>query len=383
MSEACKEKTTFVCRYGTYKFEVMPFELMNAPSTFQRMMDEVLRDLPFVMVYVDDVVISSKTMEEHLAHCREVFHRIGLASLKVKLTKCSFAQSEIKLLGHVIDGTGIRVDVDKIADIVEAPVPRNKTELRSFLGLAGYFRRFIRDFAKSSAALHATTSAKKFEWSPEMQAAFEDLKKKMTTPPVLAFPDFDSPFIVEKDASSVALGAVLSQKKEDGKVHPIQYASRSMTPAERNYATCEREALAVVFALKKFLVYLLSSILFTVLTDHQALQHAFRKKDGHGRLARWLDLFAEYEFEIKYRPGVANGAPDYLSRIQAEEKRPGHDETGPEEELVATISWSDPHLGELEEGLLNVARFLSGALVHEGDADARRAVRRRAKSFML
>lgn len=358
MAETCKEMTTFICQFGTYKFEVMPFGLMNAPSTFQRIMNGVLRGLPFATVYVDDVVIFSEILEEHLVHCREVFARIKAANWKVKVTKCSFAQSEIKLLGHVINSASIKVDVDKIKDITQAPVPTNVTELRSFLGLAGYYRHFIKNFAESSAVLHAGTSAKRtIKWTPEMQTAFERLKEKLTTPLVLAFSDFDAPFVVETDASSVVLGAVLAQKKDDGKVHPIQYASRTMTETEKRYSTSEREGFAVVFALKKFRVYLLSDIPFTVLTDHQALQYAFRKKDIHGRLARWMDFMAEYDVEVKYRSGATNGAADYLSRLEG--TREGTELTD-EVLIVNTIDWADPKLSGLEPYLTNVARFLVG-----------------------
>ena len=287
MAEQCKEVTTFVCRYGTFKFEVMPFGLMNAPSIFQRMMDLIFRNCPFVRVYLDDVVFFSADLKEHVEHLSAVFATSAKHGLKLKVSKCSFAHSKIKLLGHVIDADGIAVDTDKIEVIKSAPIPVTTTEIRSFLGLAGYYRRFIRNFAEISACLHAAISGlNRFEWTWEMRAAFECLKEKLTTPPVPTFPNFEEPFVVETDASSVCLGAVLAQKKEDGRIHPVQYASRTMTPAERNYSACEREALAVVFALKNFRVYLLSSKHVSLITDHQALQYAFQKKDVHGRLTR-------------------------------------------------------------------------------------------------
>ena len=302
LDESCKEKNTFVTRYGTFQFDVMPFGLMNAPSTFQRMMDHVIKDLPLVRVYVDDVVIFSQTMEDHMKHLQIVMSRISDYYLKVKLSKCFFAQPQVYLLGHVVDKHGVHVDDEKIQVIKNTPIPVTRTDLRSFLGLAGYYRRFICDFAKTSAVLHSETSGNtKLTWNAEMTDAFNTLKEKLTTPPVLSFPNFDDQFIVETDASNVSVGAVLSQKKEDGKVHPIQYASRTMTKQERNYSTCERDALAVIFALKKYRVYLLSSLPFKLITDHMALRWAFQKKDIHGRLARWLDFIAEYQFEVVYR----------------------------------------------------------------------------------
>ena len=287
MAENCKEKTTFVCPFGTFQFEVMPFGLMNAPSTFQRMMDQLFRELSFVSVYLDDVVVFSRTVKEHISQLEEVFKVIAASGLKLKVAKCSVAQSQMRLHGHIVSGDGVKVDPEKVSAIKREKEPSNAPELRSFLGLAGYYRRFIPKFAEISAPLHEATSTKRiFKWTAEMQEAFEKLKLKLTSPPVLAFPDFQRPFVVETDASSVAVGAVMAQRKEDRKVHPIQYASRPMTSAERKYSACEHEALAVIFALKKFRVYLLSTQRFVLITDHQALQYAFKKKDIHGRLAR-------------------------------------------------------------------------------------------------
>ena len=384
MAEQCKEKTTFVCRYGTYKFEVMPFGLMNALSTFQRMMDLVFRDLGHVRCYLDDVVVHSRTLEEHIAHLVQVIDIVSRHGLKLKISKCSFAQSKVRLLGHVFDKDGMSVDTDKIDAISAAPTPQNATELRSFLGIAAYYRRFIKGFAEISAVLHEASSTKRgFTWTDEMRVAFDTLKERLTSPPLLAFPDFDAPFVVETDASSVAIGAVLAQKKEDGKVHPIQYASRTMTAAERNYSACEREALAVIFALKKFRVYLLSSIPFTLITDHQALRYAFQKKDVHGRLARWMDFLAEYQFEVVYRAGHSNGAADYLSRI----------EVGPlpeEEEgnLHALAVDSERSLTgdipeDIEPHLQDTARYLLGRPLIENDYRMRKYIKRNAKRYLL
>ena len=378
MEETSKEMTSFVTRYGTYQFEVMPFGLMNAPATFQRMMDFVLQDIPFVRVYIDDVVIFSKSLEEHVTHLKEVMGRISENGLKIKLSKCFFAQPKIRLLGHVVDKDGIHVDDDKVVAIKDTPTPTTKTELRSFLGLAGYYRRFIRNFAEISAALHRETSGTgKLIWTNDMAFAFESLKKKLTEPPVLAFPDFDSPFVVETDASNVSLGAVLAQKKSDGKIHPVQYASRTMTDAERNYSTSEREALAVIFALKKFRVYLLSSIPFKIVTDHQALRYSFQKKDIHGRLARWLDFLAEYDFLIEYRPGKNNGSADFLSRISLGD---GSQVEGEDELLcLATLEVNE---NDMEIDFIQVANYILGARL-DGDESERRRIRRIAKHYFV
>ena len=221
MAQQCKEMTTFVCRYGTYKFEVMPFGLMNAPSTFQRIMNTNVRGLPFVRVYLDDVVVFSKTLEEHLRHLQQVFDLIDKADLKLKLLKCRFARAKIKLLGHVVDKSGIIVDPNKVELIRNAPIPTTATELRSFLGLAGHYRRFICKFGDIAAVLHAATSGNgRLKWTEEMQQAFDELRIKLTSPPVLADPDFEKPFMVKTDASSVSVGAVLAQRKKMGRYIP-------------------------------------------------------------------------------------------------------------------------------------------------------------------
>ena len=204
----------------------------------------------------------SFNFEEHANHLVHVIDTIRLHRLKLKISKCSFAQSKVNLLGHVV-GKGVSVDNERIEAISAAPVPRDTAELRSFLGLDGYYRIFIKGFAGISAALHGAKSAKReFAWTYEMMSAFDVLKQRLTTPPVLAFPEFEAPFIVGTDASSVAFGALLAQKKADEKVHPIQYTNRTMAAAERNYSACEREALAVIFALKKFRVYLYPKTFF-------------------------------------------------------------------------------------------------------------------------
>ena len=382
LSEPCKEKTTFVCRYGTYKFEVMPFGLMNTPSTFQRMMDDVFRNLEFVRVYLDDVVVFSPNLATHLAHLRAVFEVLSHVGLKQKISKCSFAHSAVRLLGHIVNQEGLQVDPEKTAIIQEMKVPTNKTELRSFLGLAGFYRRFIKGFAQISATLHeATSRTKPFIWTHEMTSSFNDLKNRLVSPPILSMPNFTLPFIVETDASNVAVGAVLAQKREDGKVHPVQYASRTMSAAERKYSACEREALAVVFALRKFRVYLLSDVPFVVVTEHHALSYAFKKKDIHGRLARWMDFLAEYEFTVQYRPGTENTAADFLSRqINAVKAELSDVDEG---DLALAILQSDEPFEDLEPFCQEVARYLLGYPLLETDSNKRKTIRCAANNFLI
>ena len=218
--------------------------------------------------------------------------------LRLRLKKCFFMQPRVELLGHLVDKNGVHVHDAKIERIRDALSPTNRKELRSFLGWVSYYRRFIKGFAKIASPLTEKTSENvEFSWSEEMQAAFEALKKSLTTPPVLIYPKYEKEFIVATDASSRAVGAVLSQLDDDGREHPIHYASRSLNDAERNYSAFEREALGVIFALKKFRHYLLCKK-FKLYTDHEALKHVLNMKDPHGRIARWLSLLTEFDFEI-------------------------------------------------------------------------------------
>ena len=198
-------------------------------------------------------------MNDHIGHIERAIQILAENGLKIKLSKCEFAKESIKVLGHVVDKNGVRLDMKKADAIQNYPVPRSARDVRSFLGLASYYRRFIPKFAQTSKPLHELTSIslKSFMWNFEHQKAFENLRKKLCEPPVLMFPNFEKEFFVDTDVSDIALGAFLSQKDEDGRLHPCQFASRVLNPAEKNYSVCEREALAVVFALKKFRAYLI------------------------------------------------------------------------------------------------------------------------------
>ena len=376
MEEELKDFTTLTCRFGNFSFNVMPFGLMNAPSTFQKTMDDILKGLPFARAYLDDVIIYSESMEEHMAHLSTVFELIASYQFRLRVTKCVFCQDEVELLGHIVSKEGIRTDPSKIKSVRDAPTPTDKTGVRSFLGLAGYYRRFIKNFAGISAPLHPLTSPKtRFEWTPEAEEAFKTLKNALTSAPVLGYPDFDLPFIVETDASSHAVGAVLAQK-QGGRVHPLQFASRSLNSAEKNYSACGREAVAVIFALRKFRVFLLSSHRFDLVTDHQALRHAFAKKDIHGRLARWMDFLAEYDYNVVYKAGVENKAADFLSRHAWHEPAL---ESGDDEGQVAVVI-EEP---DLEPHLLDIKRHLEGRPVQVGDPRLRRNIRRASNSFLV
>ena len=314
------EKTAFITSEGLYEFVVMPFGLCNAPATFQRTMDTIFQKEKrhFIKVYMDDLNIHSKTFEEHLQHLQITFDRIRAANLRIKPDKCHFCSQEIKFLGHVVNEQGIQPDPSKITKVANYPVPRNLTELRAFLGLASYYRRFIKDFSKISSPLYKLTEKETlYQWSDERQRIFDVLKEKLTTAPILIYPNFDQPFTLYTDASQIGLGAVLSQKGDDGKEHVIVYASRSLNPAEKNYSTTEQECLAIVWAVKYFKHYIFGSK-FTIVTDHSALQwllNSDSKVTENKRIMRWRLTLQEYSYEVKYRKGKNHENADALSRI--------------------------------------------------------------------
>ncbi len=272
LDEDARQKSAFTTYNGLYEFIRMPFGLCNAPATFQRVMQAVLVGLEWrsCFVYLDDILIASRTFDEHLEHIKEVLQRLRAAGLRLKPKKCLFLREEVPYLGHVISASGIKPDPSKTAEVKAFPVPSDVTAVRQFIGLASYYRRFVPSFASIAAPLRVLTKKNAiFNWTSECQTAFDHLKDLLVTAPVLAYPRFgpDAEFTLETDASGVGLGAVLSQKQEDDQLHPIAYASLALDPNERNYAITELETLAVVWAARKFRPYLLGHHT-TVLTDH-------------------------------------------------------------------------------------------------------------------
>lgn len=312
-----KEKTAFITQFGTFQFTVMPFGLCNAPATFQRLMDEVVHDelWKFVVVYLDDLNIYSQTFEEHLDHLRIVFDRLKNAGLKLNPDKCKFVANELTFLGHIISKEGIRTDPDKIEKVRNFPRPENLTQLRGFLGLALYYRRFIKDFSKIANPLNKLLRKNTpFNWTTTQQQAFERLRNCLISSPILAYPNWSQPFLLFTDASTFALGAVLSQKDNEGNERIIAYASRSLLPAEKNYTITELEYLAVVWAVGKFHHYIHGSR-FTLITDHSALVHLLNLTTPNGRLARWVMKLQSYDFDTIHRADKRHSNVDSLSRI--------------------------------------------------------------------
>ena len=296
---------------GLFQFCRMPFGLSGAPSSFQHLMDKVCRGLPFVTTYLDDVLVHSANDEDHEKHLREVFQRLTQAGLTLRGKKCHIGMSKVAYLGHIFSSEGMKPDPQKISAVKEWNTPTDVSGLRSFLGLASYYRRYIQRFADIAAPLHHLTSkGVAFQWDMTCQSAFEELKVELTKTPVLAFPDFSqaaAPFHLQTDASARGIGAVLEQ---DG--HVIAYASRVLSSAERNYSVIQRECLAVVYALKQFRHYLLGRH-FILLTDHAPLLWLSAQK-MEGMLARWALAMQEYSFTMQHRKGRNNGNADALSR---------------------------------------------------------------------
>ena len=311
-----REKTAFITRFGTYEFNVMPFGLCNAPATFQRLMNRIYSGITYkyVVVYLDDTNVFSRTFDDHIKHLREVFTRIRNAGLKLNIEKCNFWQRKLPFLGHIIEAQGISPDPDKITAVQNIQPPKSVTQLRSFLGLAGYYRRFIKNFSSIAQPLNQLLHKDvQYEWNPECQQAFDDLKQRLTTAPILAYPDYKKKFILATDASYNGFGATLSQIADDQKEHPIAYASKSLLKEEINYGASELECAAIVLAVEHFYKYL-GTEHFTLITDHSALVW-LKTCQPKGRIGRWIMKLLPYQFTVIHKPGRIHSNVDALSRL--------------------------------------------------------------------
>lgn len=320
--ESC-EKTAFtVPRRGLFEFLVMPFGIANAPATQQRLMDRLFGPLlgDKLFVYLDDIIIVSETFEEHEKMLLDVHQKLSGANLTINLDKCEFCRTSLSYLGYVVDQNGLRTDPSKVIAIAEFPQPKTATEVKRFLGMCSWYRRFVPDFATKSAALTELIKSRKkrqsIQWNTEAEKSFKALKKALSTTPILDTPDFKKPFVVQCDASDVGLGAVLTQGEGDEE-KVICYASRTLIKAERNYSVTERECLALIFGIEKFRPYIEGTV-FTVQTDHHSLLWLMNMKDPTGRLARWAVKLSQYSFNIIHRQGKQNVVPDALSRAPLE-----------------------------------------------------------------
>ncbi|KAA0050009.1 pol protein [Cucumis melo var. makuwa] len=304
-------KTAFRSRYGHYEFIVMSFSLTNAPAVFMDLMNRVFREFldTFVIVFIDDILIYSKTEAEHEEHLRIVLQTLRDNKLYAKFSKCEFWLKQVSFLGHVVSKAGVSVDPAKIEAVTGWTRPSTVSEVRSFLGLAGYYRRFVENFSRIATPLtQLTRKGAPFVWSKACEDSFQNLKQKLITAPVLTVPDGSGSFVIYSDASKKGLGCVLMQQ---GKV--VAYASRQLKSHEQNYPTHDLELAAVVFALKIWRHYLYGEKI-QIFTDHKSLKYFFTQKELNMRQRRWLELVKDYDCEILYHPGKANVVADALSR---------------------------------------------------------------------
>ena len=330
-----RAKTAFRTVHGLYEFNVLPFGLCNAPSTFQRLMDISLSGLKWdcCMCYIDDILIFSRTFEEHLRHIDAVLTRLETVGLHLKCPKCHFCLPAIHFLGHVVTKDGVLPDEDHVKAIKEYPQPRTTAEVYRFFGMAGYYRDFVPEFATISAPLLQIIKEKRagsFQLSAEELHAFNAMREKLMSAPILACPDFTLPFHIDCDASSAAVGAVLYQMHTDCIERTVAYISHALSRTERAYSNTEREAFAIVYSVSKW-KHMLTLLPFVVHTDHRALLYLYGKHSKHSvqsnRVCRWQVELAMFDFTLIARTGKSNVRADALSRVSLSSSEIG---AGPE-----------------------------------------------------
>ena len=352
-----QEKTTFTCPYGTFAFRRMPFGLCNAPATFQRCMMAIFSDMveKILEVFMDDFSVFGESFDDCLMNLESVLQRCEDTNLVLNWEKCHFMVQEGVVLGHKVSNRGLEVDRAKIEVIDKLPPPTTVRGVRSFLGHAGFYRRFIRDFSKISKPLCTILEHNRsFEFTDECHQAFVALKKALVTAPIIVAPDWSIPFEVMCDASDFAVGAVLGQRKAK-LLHSIYYASKTLSDAQLNYTTTEKELLAVVFAFDKFRAYLVGTKV-TVYTDHSAIKYLITKKEAKPRLIRWILLLQEFDLEIRDRKGTENQVADHLSRLETgvEDSSPiSITETFPDEQILAMSNNSTPWYADIVNYLVS------------------------------
>ena len=315
VAEEDRAKTAFAMRKGLFQWKVMPFGLANAPATFSRLMEMVLRGINWerCLVYLDDIIVFGRNFDQALANLVQVFERLKQAGLRLKPSKCSLFQTSVKFLGHMVSKEGVACDPEKIDCVRDWKTPKCVTEVRSFVGFASYYRRFIPYFAFIAAPLvRLTEKNAKFCWDQSCVEAFNTLKEKLIEAPVLAYPQPEGMLILDTDASNTSISGCLSQV-QDGVERVLAYGSKALSSAQRRYCTTKRELLAVVNFVKHYRMYLWGRH-FLVRTDHASLRWLINFKDPEGTLARWISILDTYDFTIQHRPGAKHKNADGLTR---------------------------------------------------------------------
>src|SRR6218665_2165023 len=378
-----RHKTAFITRGGSFQFRVLPFGLANSPSCFSRLMGLVMAGLNFAicLVYLDDIIVFASDLDTHLQRLIQVLVRLSSANLKLKPSKCHLLQRRVLFLGHVVSGEGIATDPDKVGAVKNWPTPTKLKDVRAFLGLCSYYRKFVPEFAQIARPLHALTKKDtRFAWSEECNMAFELLKERLTEAPVLALPNDTGTYVLDTDASGESIGAVLSQI-QDGQERVICFGSRVCSPAERNYDVTRRELLAIVYFLKTYRAYLLGRK-FLLRTDHSALQWLRRTPLPIGQQARWLTTIEEFDFDVKHRAGTAHVNADALSRRPHLVGAIGSDTSSSGTERRPTEVWSRTILAEEQAADIDLGWIIKKKMESE-DAPAVTEVKQRSAVVKL
>ena len=375
-----REKTAFRTRFGSFEYTVLPMGLCNAPGTFMQLMNDTFHDVldRFVLVFLDDILIFSKTREEHIKHVREVLTRLRKQKLYAKLSKCEFFQEQVTFLGHQIGANGLSVSQDKIDAVRDWPAPKNDTEVRSFLGFANFYRRFVKNYSLLALPIsELTKNDVKFAWGDAQHKAFTALKQALCSAPVLLIPDPALPYTLNCDACNYAVGATLQQDQGNG-LQPIAYRSRKLTPAEINYDVREKEFLAFVDACSHWRQYLHSDEPFKFMTDHDSLKYHRTMPNLTGRLARWVEKLAEFNYTVEHIAGVKNVVADALSR------RPDYKDSARDSSLASQLRISNQPdrlvTNSNQPGRLVTSELLAAARLRRPDLTPAEAERERRRN---
>ena len=353
MKEDDIPKTAFSTMYGQYEWTRMPQGLSGSAATFQRLVDCVMAGLQYetLIVYLDDIIVFGKNYIEHLQKLEEVLKRLQNANLKLSPNKCHFMKTRVTYLDHIVSQGEIKPDPAKVKAIAEYPQPRDIKELRSFIGLASYYRRFLRNFSQIASPLNRLLEKKvAYVWDKECEKAFTKVKYSLSNDIVVCFPDYTRPFVVAADASNVAIGAVISNVMDDGTERPIAYMSKTLNKTQRKWSTIEREAYAVIVALNEFNCYLWGRH-FTLVTDHRPLTWLKTMPNPSPKFARWQMSLQQYDFDIVYKAGKTNRNADALSRICVNNTNIIYFDSEINEDMIREEQENDPVLQELRKAM--------------------------------